>query len=134
MLIRLLIGAFGALGLAAIFPIRSLGPSPGRALFETAWTSGARLVDETGTPVHLDDLDIGGVITVFPEGFTDRPDSVAILVRVEPNELHLPAGRNRYAPDGNVCYSKLCTHAGCPVGLYVSETHQLQCPCHFSAF
>src|SRR5437588_5035402 len=35
LLVRLMIGAFGALGLASIFPIRSLGPSPGRALFET---------------------------------------------------------------------------------------------------
>ena len=34
-LVRLMLGAFGALGLAAIFPIRSLGPSPGRALFQT---------------------------------------------------------------------------------------------------
>jgi ubiquinol-cytochrome c reductase iron-sulfur subunit len=134
LLVRLLIGAFGALGLAAIFPIRSLGPSPGRALFETAWTRGTRLVDETGQPVRLDDLDVDGVVTVFPEGLADRADSTAILVRVLPDQLALPEGRNQDAPDGNVCYSKLCTHAGCPVGLYVAETHELQCPCHFSAF
>ena len=42
-LLRLLLGALGALGLAAVFPIRSLGPSPGRTLFETAWSAGARL-------------------------------------------------------------------------------------------
>ena len=134
LLVRLMLGAFGALGLAAIFPIRSLGPSPGRALFETAWTRGTRLVDETGQPIRLDDLDVGGVVTVFPEGLADRADSTAILVRVPPKELTLPEGRNQDAPDGNVCYSKLCTHAGCPVGLYLAETHELQCPCHFSAF
>ena len=133
-LVRLMLGALGALGLAAIFPIRSLGPSPGRALFETAWTRGTRLVDETGQPIRLDDLDVGGVVTVFPEGLADRADSTAILVRVPPEELTLPEGRNQDAPDGNVCYSKLCTHAGCPVGLYLAETHELQCPCHFSAF
>ena len=33
-----------------------------------------------------------------------------------------------------MCYSKICTHAGCPVGLFVQELHQLQCPCHQSAF
>ena len=134
LLVRLMLGAFGALGLAAIFPIRSLGPSPGKALFETAWTRGTRLVDETGQSIRLDDVGLDGVVTVFPEGLADRADSTAILVRVLPEELALPEGRNKDAPDGNVCYSKLCTHAGCPVGLYVAETHELQCPCHFSAF
>ncbi|MGW0073453.1 QcrA and Rieske domain-containing protein, partial [Streptosporangium sandarakinum] len=33
-----------------------------------------------------------------------------------------------------VAYSKLCTHAGCPVGLYVKQTQQLLCPCHQSLF
>jgi ubiquinol-cytochrome c reductase iron-sulfur subunit len=28
----------------------------------------------------------------------------------------------------------VCTHAGCPVGLYQADTHQLLCPCHQSAF
>ena len=72
LLVRMMIGAFGALGLAAIFPIRSLGPSPGRSLFETAWTRGTRLVDANNVPIRIDDLDVGGVVTVFPEGFTDR--------------------------------------------------------------
>lgn len=134
LLIRMLLGAVGALGLAAVFPIRSLGPSPGRALFETAWTPGALVVDESGQPVRVDDVAVGGILTVFPEGFTDRSDSTAILVRVESDLLALPAGRNRDAPQGNVCYSKLCTHVGCPVGLYLAEYHQLQCPCHFSVF
>jgi ubiquinol-cytochrome c reductase iron-sulfur subunit len=28
----------------------------------------------------------------------------------------------------------VCTHAGCPVGLYDVGTHTLLCPCHQSAF
>ena len=133
-LVRMLLGAFGALGLAAIFPIRSLGPSPGRSLFRTSWRAGLRAVDEAGNPVLASDLVVGSVLTVFPEGHVGSTDSVAILVRVDPSELNLPDGRNEDAPFGNVCYSKLCTHAGCPVGLYLAEFHQLQCPCHFSAF
>ena len=133
-LVRMMLGAFGALGLAAIFPIRSLGPSPGRSLFQTAWRAGLRAVDESGTPVRASDLAVGGVVTVFPEGHVGSTDSVAIVVRVDPAELRLPDGRDQDAPFGNVCYSKLCTHAGCPVGLYLAQYHQLQCPCHFSAF
>jgi ubiquinol-cytochrome c reductase iron-sulfur subunit len=79
-------------------------------------------------------LEVGGVVTVFPVGRTTAADSQAILVKVEEGELHLPDGRAAWAPGGNVCYSKICTHAGCPVGLYLAETHQLQCPCHQSAF
>jgi ubiquinol-cytochrome c reductase iron-sulfur subunit len=39
-----------------------------------------------------------------------------------------------WAPEGFVCYSKICTHAGCPVGLYRAEQHALICPCHQSTF
>ncbi len=36
--------------------------------------------------------------------------------------------------DGLVAYSKLCTHVGCPVGLYQADSHLLLCPCHQSTF
>jgi ubiquinol-cytochrome c reductase iron-sulfur subunit len=133
-LTRMLVGAAGAFGLALIFPIRSLGPSPGSSLFHTAWRKGMRLVDETGLPIHVDTLPEDGVVTVFPDGNVGDATAQAIVVRVAEDDLDLPAGREGWAPEGNVCYSKLCTHAGCPVGLYVASSHELQCPCHQSAF
>jgi ubiquinol-cytochrome c reductase iron-sulfur subunit len=33
-----------------------------------------------------------------------------------------------------VAYSKICTHAGCPVGLFRAAQHTLICPCHQSEF
>ncbi|HYP22826.1 MAG TPA: Rieske (2Fe-2S) protein, partial [Actinomycetota bacterium] len=39
-----------------------------------------------------------------------------------------------WAPEGCVGYSKICTHAGCPVGLYRAQAHELLCPCHQSTF
>ena len=134
LLTRLLLGALGALAVAFVFPIRSLGPSPGRTLFVTKWRKDMMLVDENGVPIRADTLDINGVITAFPQGYTNSTDSVAIVVKCPPDILRLPPGRRDWAPSGNVCYSKLCTHAGCPVGLYLAETHELQCPCHQSAF
>ena len=131
---RLLVGALGALGLAALFPIRSLGPGPGRSLFHTQWSAGARLVNEEGRPVSVRDLEVGSVVTIFPEGFVGSAVSQALLIRVEPGSLQLPAERVAWAPDGLVAYSKICTHAGCPVGLYHASTHQLLCPCHQSTF
>jgi ubiquinol-cytochrome c reductase iron-sulfur subunit len=133
-LVRLLLAAGGALGLAALFPIRSLGPSPGDTLLRTPWRAGQRLVTEEGDPVNANDLTLDSFVSVFPEGFVGSPDGQAVLVRVEPSSLRLPSGLVAGAPDGFVAYSKVCTHAGCPVGLYLAATHQLRCPCHQSTF
>ena len=131
---RLLAGAAGLFGVAALFPIASLGPSPGRTLFRTAWTAGARVVTSSGLPIRLEDLGLGELITVFPDGYTDSADSQAVLIRVEPGELELQSERQDWAPEGAVAYSKVCTHAGCPVGLYEQEQNLLFCPCHQSIF
>jgi ubiquinol-cytochrome c reductase iron-sulfur subunit len=61
-------------------------------------------------------------------------DSQTLLIRVNPSDLALPPGREGWTPDGCVAYSKLCTHAGCPVGLYRDADHALLCPCHQSTF
>lgn len=131
---RLLLGAAGALGLAALIPIRSLGRSPGDSLLRTKWTPGARLVVVDGTAVTASTLEVGSFTTVFPEGFEGSADSQAVLIRVEPGQLQLPPDRLAGAPDGLVAYSKICTHAGCPLGLYLAATHELRCPCHQSTF
>jgi ubiquinol-cytochrome c reductase iron-sulfur subunit len=135
-LTRMLGAAAGALGLAALFPIRSLGPSPGRTLFRTAWANGKRLVQEDGTPVRLDDLAVDGVVTVFPQGFEehDKADAQTLLIRVDPAKVRPREGRETWSPEGHLAYSKLCTHAGCPVGLYQTQSGHLLCPCHQSTF
>jgi ubiquinol-cytochrome c reductase iron-sulfur subunit len=131
---RLLGGAVGALGLALLFPVRSLGPSPGDKLSRTAWRAGARLVDEEGRLVRVDTVAVGGIRTVFPEGEAEAADSQAVLVRVEPDRIRPRKGREDWSPEGNVAYSKICPHVGCPVGLYVETSHELVCPCHQSTF
>ncbi len=131
---RLLGGAVGALGLAALFPIRSLGPSPGDKLSHTAWHKGARLVDEEGRLMRADTVEVGGIRSVFPEGEAEAADAAAVLVRVEEEKLRPRKGRENWAPGGNVAYSKICPHVGCPVGLYVESSHELVCPCHQSTF
>jgi ubiquinol-cytochrome c reductase iron-sulfur subunit len=133
-LARLLVGAAALLGVAALFPIRSLGRAPKAALDRTSWTGGSRLVTADGEVVRDDTLEVGSFTTVFPEGFAGSSDSQAVLIRVEPDQLQLPPDRAAGAPEGLVAYSKLCTHAGCPVGLYLAATHELRCPCHQSTF
>jgi ubiquinol-cytochrome c reductase iron-sulfur subunit len=131
---RTLAVALAAIGASLLLPIRSLGPRPGHSLQRTAWAGGARVVNGDGDQVHADDVPLDGLLTVFPEGDVGAADSQVVLMRVDPNQLQLPPGRADWAPQGLIAYSKVCTHAGCPVGLYQAETHQLLCPCHQSAF
>jgi ubiquinol-cytochrome c reductase iron-sulfur subunit len=133
-LVKMLGVAAGALGLAALFPIRSLGPDPGRSLFRTKWRRGSLVVDEQGEPVEVATLEVGGVLTVFPDGFLEREDSQTILIRADDREIVTRKGREDWAPEGYVAYSKVCTHAGCPVGLYQQDVKRLLCPCHQSTF
>ena len=135
LLLRALAAAGGAIGLALLLPVLSLGPAPGNTLKVTGWRRGLRVVDESGNPLTLDALPEDGFITVYPEGQVGRSDSQALLIRVPPGLLHLPADRMAAAPRGiYVAYSKLCTHAGCPVGLYRAQERSLFCPCHQSQF
>ncbi len=131
---RMLGAAAGALGLAALFPIASLGPRPGNSLFVTKWRKGSRVVNEQGDPVSVDDLDVGGVITVFPEGHLEAADSQTLLIRLERTDVTTRPGRETWGPRGYVAFSKVCTHAGCPVGLYQQSIERLLCPCHQSTF
>ncbi len=134
-LVRALAGAGGAIGLALLLPVLSLGPAPGNTLKATGWRRGLRVVDETGNALTLEALPEDGFITVYPEGAVGRADSQALLIRVPPGLLHLPPARMAAVPRGiYVAYSKLCTHAGCPVGLYRAQERSLFCPCHQSQF
>jgi ubiquinol-cytochrome c reductase iron-sulfur subunit len=133
-LVRLLVGAGGTLLGALAIPALSLGPRPGQSLFRTRWRAGVRVVDRDGIPLRPSDLVLESVATVFPEGEPGSPDSQTLIVKVDPDLLDLPEGRAGWAPEGCVGYSKICTHAGCPVGLYRAQSHQLLCPCHQSTF
>ena len=134
LLLRLLGGAVGALGLAALFPIRSLGPRPGRGLFATAFESGTRLVTEHGDAVRADQVPVDGVITVWPEGHEHDADAPTLLIRVRDPGRFEGRVRRDWTVGGIVAYSKLCTHTGCPVGLYQAQESLLLCPCHQSTF
>jgi len=135
-----LLGAgMGIFGVVAAFPlVRSLGPLPKGTLFHTDWAKGTYLVDITGRRVHADDLAIGSIVTVYPEGLenTDNGQAVdqTVLIRLSNQDFVTQKGRETWGPQGYLAYSKLCTHLGCPVGLYEQQLQLLVCPCHQSMF
>ena len=134
-LAKLLGASVGAFGVITLFPfIRSLGPQPKKMLYVTNWKKGSALVKSDGTKVHSTDLEVGGVLTVFPEGHAGGAISQSILIRPSFEDIVTKPGRETWGPQGYLAYSKVCTHAGCPVGLYQELTQQLLCPCHQSLF
>lgn len=131
----LLLGSLGGLGAALAFPIASLGPRPGKGLKQTAWSEGGlRLVTVDGDPVAATDLNVNGVLTVFPEGHVEEEDTQTLLLHLEHGVFQTPEGREGWAAGDQVAFSKVCTHVGCPVGLFEEERNQLLCPCHQSTF
>ncbi|QZY28035.1 cytochrome bc1 complex Rieske iron-sulfur subunit [Nocardioides coralli] len=148
-----LLGALGLLALPVpVVLLRDLGPLPGDSLYSTIWEPGMRVVrDVTGTPIRPGDLEIGDLINAEPAAIFETDEEgeplvegvelhvakskgAVILVRIEPDELIAGEGREDWDVDGIVCYSKICTHVGCPISLYERTTHHVLCPCHQSTF
>lgn len=135
----LLGGALLALGAAVLSPLRFLGPAPSGERRRTSWTAGRRVVTADGRPILAATGREDQLATVFPEGHTNADDSQVVLLRL-PAETITPVSIQGGAVDGWVAYSKICTHAGCSVGLLGIDDRepeilrQLVCPCHQSVF
>ena len=151
--------ALGAVGLPLIVSLRDLGPLPGKKLEKTIWKKGTRIVnDVTGRWIRPSDMEIGQLLNGSPEGLVTPPDeehlaglesrgghvlhgvdlqvekakSAIILVRMEPKDI--TDDTQNWGHEGILCYSKICTHMGCPIALWEQQTHHLLCPCHQSTF
>ncbi|WP_313408118.1 Rieske 2Fe-2S domain-containing protein [Aeromicrobium sp.] len=146
-----LLGAVGAMGLPAIVLLRDLGPLP-YGHTETVWKKGMRVVnDVSGTPIRPADLEVGQLVNAEPAVFFETDDeghpvmhghevlaakakAAVILVRMRPEDITPTKGRENWGIDGILCYSKICTHVGCPISLWEQQTHHVLCPCHQSTF
>ncbi len=134
-LAKLMGAAAGIFGIVAAFPlIRSLGPLPEDTLAKTKWRKGSYLATIDGRRLKVGDVEVGGVLTVFPERDLGGAMSQTLLLHPQESAIVTMKGRETWAPQGYVAFSKVCTHAGCPVGLYEELTQQLLCPCHQSLF
>jgi ubiquinol-cytochrome c reductase iron-sulfur subunit len=144
---RGLLTGLGLLGLPAIVLLRDLGPLPGRSLYNTIWAKGVRVVnDVTDRPIKPSDMIVGQLVNAAPANLAPMQEESAveyqnakakaavIVVRIKPSEIRTKPGRENWGVDGILCYSKICTHVGCPISLYEQTTHHVLCPCHQSTF
>ena len=130
---------------------------PGSQLDHTMYLPDKKMFPETGGKVPLvyadwrrvspDDLEPGGIATVFPgvrqkvDGYdgVHNASSPTLLIRLRPgSKVEARKGQAGFGwPKENpeyVAFSKICTHAGCPASLYEQQTTRLVCPCHQSQF
>jgi ubiquinol-cytochrome c reductase iron-sulfur subunit len=135
-------GALGLFALPLVLQlVGGLGPFNIQQLKHTIWKKGDRLVrDPERTPIRADQVTVGSVYHVLPESIKDsqhvledKGKAAVLLMRLNPDEIKVKKERD-WGHDGIVAYSKICTHVGCPVGLYEQTTHHLLCPCHQSTF
>ncbi len=147
-----MLAGLGLLGVPAVVALADLGPLPGDTLAHTVWGKKKlmRLVqDVSGTPIKPEDIEIGQLINGEPEIFftnsesgeaasldlqAEKAKAAIIVVRMQPDEIKAAQGREDWGVDGILCFSKICTHVGCPISLWEQQTHHLLCPCHQSTF
>ncbi|MCZ3386773.1 MAG: ubiquinol-cytochrome C reductase, partial [Actinomycetia bacterium] len=124
--------ALGLAGLPAIVLLRDLGPLPGTVLRKTMWEAGIPiLIAETHQKIRPEDLEVGSFISAVPEGIelvmeeegnlNELAKSAVMLIRMDPDEIvadQTPEGQEPWSFEGILCFSKICTHVGCPLGLY----------------
>jgi ubiquinol-cytochrome c reductase iron-sulfur subunit len=143
---KLLAGAGAAAGIsvgaALIVPAASFGPNIDGHVKETPWIRGRRLVDDESKSYRPEEIEIGTFYTAFPDGADpDQLGSSLVVVKLPEDQIHLPADRSSWAPEGVLAFSKICPHAGCAISLYryplyepTSAKPALTCPCHYSTF
>ncbi|MGC3994407.1 MAG: Rieske 2Fe-2S domain-containing protein [Propionicimonas sp.] len=142
-------GALGLMVVPAVVSLADLGPWPtadvrAQTIEKTIWAEGIHLVNDVNNRrLKASELEIGQLVNAEPENLQDlegaayqqaKAKAAIIVVRMDPNSIRIPESRKDWQVDGILCYSKICTHVGCPISLWEQQTHHLLCPCHQSTF
>ena len=159
---RLAVGGIGVAGLVSgLVAVGGFVTNPWRGRDQAAqWTTGWRpaggetvyLRVATGDPSEIvrirpEDMAPGSMLSVVPfreserddpkslEDAEHRADSPAMLIRLPTGTPVVQApGQEDFHAGEFYAYSKLCTHLGCPAGLYDAMRSIVECPCHQSVF
>ena len=106
------------------------------------------------TKMRAEDLDAGGMETVFPWRESDGDGTTVeshealghilmgvrnpvMLIRIKPADMPRVVkrqGQESFNFGEFFAYTKVCSHLGCPSSLYEQQTYRILCPCHQSQF
>jgi Rieske Fe-S protein len=97
------------------------------------------LGDKKGEIIKVEDLSLGGpqqlAYPMEPASSVVRDGSrlnQVLLIRFDPAQLSPEATAN--SAEGVVAYSAICTHQGCDVSQWKTDTKTLLCVCHGSEY
>jgi ubiquinol-cytochrome c reductase iron-sulfur subunit len=134
-----LLGAMALFPIAPVFALRDLGPLPHKKLRRTLWDdpSHRQIVQANDERrIKASDFALGSLVSAKPNDLESQEDlakAAIILVKINPKEIRRQEVADR-GVRGILAFSKICPHAGCPLGLYEKTTHHMLCPCHQSTF
>ena len=106
------------------------------------------------TKIRPEDIDAGGMETVFPWRESDGDGTSVesaeklahismgvrnpvMLIRIKPVDMPRVVkrqGQESFNFGELFAYTKVCSHLGCPSSLYEQQTYRILCPCHQSQF
>ncbi|BBX59307.1 cytochrome bc1 complex Rieske iron-sulfur subunit [Mycobacterium shottsii] len=106
------------------------------------------------TKLRPEDLDAGGMETVFPWRESDGDGTTVesheklqrismgvrnpvMLIRIKPTDMHRVVkrqGQESFNFGELFAFTKVCSHLGCPSSLYEQQSYRILCPCHQSQF
>jgi ubiquinol-cytochrome c reductase iron-sulfur subunit len=106
------------------------------------------------TKIRPEDLDAGGMETVFPWRESDGDGTTVesaeklmhismgvrnpvMLIRIKPVDMPRVVkrqGQESFNFGELFAFTKVCSHLGCPSSLYEQQTYRILCPCHQSQF
>ena len=126
----------------------------GETIWLTRSTGRSRETPHTLVKIRPEDLDAGGMETVFPWRESDGDGTTVeshhhlseilmairnpvMLIRIKPTDMRKVVkrqGQESFNYGDLFAFSKICTHLGCPASLYEQQTYKILCPCHQSQF
>lgn len=133
LLTKVVLGSAGVFGASLLALVPSLGPQVGDTFASTPWARGVRLKTTDDEVIRPEDLPVGGVATAWPDGAIGFERAAVLVMRLSEEPIR-PTNLDWVIQESLVAYSKICTHAGCPVALFRERESSLFCPCHQSTF
>jgi rieske iron-sulfur protein len=139
LMLTLLGTSVGFATLSALLVAKDLVPKQSQSPDRLPPQVGDILVHATGhtqgEPISPDALPLGGpFLLAYPMDpktgvvRSGDPKSTLLVLRLDPKRLAPEVAR--YADQGVVVYSAVCTHLGCIVSLWHPNLGVMQCPCH----
>jgi ubiquinol-cytochrome c reductase iron-sulfur subunit len=126
----------------------------GETIFLARSVSGGNAQPNSLQKIRPEDLDAGGMETVFPWRESDGDGTTVeshekiseiylavrnpvMLIRIRPEDMSKVIkrkGQESFNYGEFFAFTKVCSHLGCPSSLFEQQTYRILCPCHQSQF